>query len=369
MKSERNDDLQCLRAIAILLVIMQHYRSRLPTPDIYAKLFDHFAFWPGVDIFFAISGFLICHSFLRDIHQTSSLREASITFWARRWGRLFPAVAFWSAASICIAAFVPSSPNVDVGKVATGALAAISGISNAYWVHCVQLGGLTCGNADLNGVTWSLSLEWQLYAVLTALICLIGARWAVATMLLAAAIMSLFPAPSFSVMWAFRPQAFALGALAFLALRQSDALPVLRLPRFIATVLLIAGVFVCITAPPHLPQPLVVPVIAAGALLCLLSGLSGSAYSGSAMLSPMIWIGERSYSIYLCHLPMLLVTREIMVRTVGLAVDIPHVLVAVAVGGTLIATCGELSFRFIEVPFQKTVRQALVRRRISRQSV
>ncbi|WNC91071.1 acyltransferase [Paraburkholderia sp. FT54] len=365
MNTDKNNDIQCLRAVAILLVITQHYRNRLPTPDSYQGLFGHFAFWSGVDIFFAISGFLICHSFLRDVRRTDSRKEAMAMFWARRWGRLFPAVFFWSVASVCISVFTSSIPNADPAKIAVGAAAAIFGVSNAYWVHCVNHFGPTCGNADFNSVTWSLSLEWQMYALLTTLICLTGRRWAVTLMLIGAGIMSAFPAPSFSVIWAFRMQAFALGALTYILLQTDDALPVLRLRRLFSIALLFVGVLICISAPTHLSQPFVLPAIGIGGFICLLSGLSKSNFSRSPVASPLVWLGERSYSVYLCHLPMILFTREVMARTTGLSVNFRNIVFGAVLAGSLVIICGELSYRFIEVPFQRLVRERMERRRRS----
>jgi len=44
MATTKNNDIQCLRAVAILMVLLQHYRSRLPTPDAYYRVFDHFVY-------------------------------------------------------------------------------------------------------------------------------------------------------------------------------------------------------------------------------------------------------------------------------------------------------------------------------------
>jgi peptidoglycan/LPS O-acetylase OafA/YrhL len=359
MQGGKNTDLQCLRAIAIILVMMQHYRLRLPTPAAYSRLFDYFSFWTGVDIFFAISGLLICHSFVRDLRDAPSWRDAATSFWIRRLGRLFPALLFWVVISIVVAAIAEHSPGADVRTVATSGAAAILGVSNAFWSYCVQR-AVACGHSDFNGVTWSLSLEWQLYATLTLLIVAFGARTAVLLMLLAAMVMSAFPAPSFSFPWAFRLQAFALGAATFLILGRRGNLPTLSLHPLIRAALLIAGIFICISAPVQFRQPFILPTVAVGALLCLLSSLSDTGYSSRSRFSvPLVWIGERSYSVYLCHLPIILITKEILARSIGLQVDFAHVATGIAIAGVLIAVCSDLSYRFIEKPFQEIARRRL----------
>ncbi|EPN0837415.1 acyltransferase family protein, partial [Escherichia coli] len=54
-----NNNIQALRALAILLVIIQHLH-RLPIPEWLMSTYSQYSYWTGVDIFFAISGFLMC---------------------------------------------------------------------------------------------------------------------------------------------------------------------------------------------------------------------------------------------------------------------------------------------------------------------
>ncbi len=364
MPTNKNRDLQCLRALAIILVIMLHYRYRLPTPTAYFKLFVHFSPWTGVDIFFAISGLLICHSFLRDLQHADSPTGALTAFWIRRAGRLLPAVVFWVAVSVGVAAFAVHSPGADVRKVAISGIAAVLGVSNAFWTYCTQHGAAYCGHSDFNGVTWSLSLEWQLYAILTVLIVTVGRKWAVVVMFLAACFMSTFPAPQgFSIPWAFRMQAFTAGAATFLLLGKGENLPQLRLGAPTCVLLLVLGASLCVLSPTELQQPFVLPAVAVGALLCLLSTLSARGYSHHKIATPLVWIGERSYSIYLCHLPLILLTREILARTLGLGADPMRITIGFAVAASLVAICSDLSYRFIEVPFQHISRQYLARKK------
>jgi peptidoglycan/LPS O-acetylase OafA/YrhL len=245
----------------------------------------------------------------------------------------------------------------DPAKVAIGAATAFLGISNAYWVNCVQAGFGTCGSADFNGVTWSLSLEWQLYALLTTLICIFGRHRALAMMLAVAVFMAFLPGPSFSYVWAFRLQAFTLGALTGLALEKTT--PLMNRPWYqgISLLLFVCGVLICVGAPTSLPQPFSLPAIAVGAWLCLASTLEGNVFSKFKASKPLVWIGERSYSVYLCHLPLILVTREIMFRTCGLDVSTKNIAIALVTLIVLIAISAELSYRFIEIRFQGIARQ------------
>ncbi|WP_422648795.1 hypothetical protein OJJOAM_000540 [Cupriavidus sp. H18C1] len=124
------------------------------------------------------------------------------------------------------------------------------------------------------------------------------------------------------------------------------------MPRWVAVSTLLIGVLICAIAPASLPQPFVLPIIAIGSVICLVSSLRGDAFSGSPVAKPLVWFGERSYSIYLCHLPIILVTREAMQRTIGLEPTIANVIVAIVSAGGLIAVAADLSYRWIELPFQ-----------------
>src|SRR5688500_15358995 len=73
-------DIDGLRAIAVLLVLLFHAR----TPGFGAG-------FVGVDVFFVISGYLISRILLREMRENGSVDLGA--FWARRVRRLLPACA------------------------------------------------------------------------------------------------------------------------------------------------------------------------------------------------------------------------------------------------------------------------------------
>lgn len=346
---QKNRDIQVLRGIAIALVLVQHCRNRLPTPDAYHRIFDHVAFWSGVDVFFAISGFLIFQTFGRAMQRSETRGKAMSSFIARRLSRLYPAAVAWVVASVLLAAVLTTAPNGDPLKVLASGAAALVALSNLYFVLCLP-DVAACGNPDFNGVTWSLSTEWQLYLVLACLMLTIGRRQAVGALILAAVVMSAFDAPSWSALWAFRVQAFALGGLtAWMVERR----PGFTLSRPVSIVLLLVGIGVVVLAPAQLPQPFVLPAIALGAWACLLSALNGDSFT-SAITAPLHWIGERSYSIYLCHLLVLLSVREVLTR-LGMMDPTPlHVALGFGSALVVIAAVGDLSYKQIELQFHSS---------------
>lgn len=345
----KNSDIQVLRGIAIVLVLIQHCRNRLPTPDAYHRIFDHAAFWSGVDVFFAISGFLIFQTFSRAMQRSNTGGNALTTFVSRRLSRLYPAALAWILVSVLMATVLTTAPNGDPLKILASGGAALVALSNLYFVLCLP-DVAACGNPDFNGVTWSLSTEWQLYMVLACLMLTIGRRQAVGALILAAVVMSAFDAPSWSALWAFRVQAFALGALtAWMVERR----PGFTLSRSVSIGLLAVGVGTVIMAPAQLPQPFVLPAIALGAWACLLSTLNGNSFT-AAVAAPLHWIGERSYSIYLCHLLVLLSVREVLTR-MGMMDPTPlHVALGFGAALMAIALLGDLSYKQIELRFHRS---------------
>lgn len=140
-------DIDGLRALAIVLVVAFH--AHLPGFD---------GGFVGVDVFFAISGYLITGILLRDAGGGAiSLRG----FWAKRIRRLVPSLALVVVASV-IASYLILSPLAMAQMVrdARAALLYVSNIAyareaNDYFANDLRPSVL------LN--TWSLGVEEQFY--------------------------------------------------------------------------------------------------------------------------------------------------------------------------------------------------------------
>src|SRR3954452_6251945 len=80
-KQELRPEVQALRAAAVSLVVVYHFwPSALPGGCV------------GVDVFFAISGFLITSQLLKEVDRTGSVSMPA--FWARRARRILPPALF-----------------------------------------------------------------------------------------------------------------------------------------------------------------------------------------------------------------------------------------------------------------------------------
>ena len=155
----KRDDIQILRAYAVMIVIFYHSGIGLISQG-----------FIGVDVFFVISGYLITGHVRRDISDGIFSLKA---FYARRMKRLLPAAYVTIAASLIVAPFILSGDEArDFCKQVTGAVGFI-----ANYVIKNQTGYFE-GAADLKPLlhTWSLSVEEQFYFLIPPLLLIIPYR-------------------------------------------------------------------------------------------------------------------------------------------------------------------------------------------------
>ncbi|MDA0298228.1 MAG: acyltransferase family protein, partial [Actinobacteria bacterium] len=141
-------DIQGLRAIAILIVVCYH-----------SGIFFKSGF-VGVDVFFAISGYVISSSLIREIEGNGRIRVSQ--FYARRIRRLLPALAVMLSVVLFASTWL-SAITARVQTIRTGIFATFSA-SNLFLFRFRPDGYFVVGektNALLH--TWSLSIEEQFY--------------------------------------------------------------------------------------------------------------------------------------------------------------------------------------------------------------
>lgn len=339
MRSDNyRSDIQGLRAIAVLAVMLFHFNPALLPGG-----------FVGVDVFLVISGYLIT-SILLDKKAQSDYRLSSTLryFYISRIKRIAPAYfAMLVLVSLLVAVlFLPQ--DLAIYK---------KGLNQAAWFNSNHyFAGFGDYFAPANHEqpllhTWSLAVEIQFYLLAPFLILCMPARalkWLLAIFLIGLTavaeyrlrVLGIQQATYYSL-YARLPQFFA-GVLVVLVMRSAPSWE--SKPWFgnlgMALVLAAAAA-----------QPLLGPFPGLSALLPVFGAalvLQSPAQSVTGQLlsrTPMVWLGQLSYSLYLWHWPVLALLRY---YTGTQVLDIPFSLLFI----TLTLLLATLSYYWVETPLR-----------------
>ncbi len=350
-----------IRAIAVIAVLLYH-----------ADLAAFQGGFLGVDVFFALSGFLINRLQVEEHQSRGSISLAD--FYVRRARRLLPAM-------LAVVVFVVALTAVLVQDAAhharADAVAALTYLSNWWFIVSEQSYFETWGRPPLLQHLWSLAIEEQFYVVWPLVVGValkLGGYvlvWvALAGSLLSSAWMAWlawqrdYPESADASRAYFGTDTHSMGLLLGAALgaagREVAAVdsPALRrwMPRISAgALLLLAASFYFIgenSRALYLGGFLAVSIVT----VVLVYSTTYHANPTSALLSmPVLrWIGDRSYGLYLWHWPIFAITRP--------GIDIPVTgITAVVLRLAVTVLVAQASFVLLETPFRKG---AISRRRI-----
>jgi peptidoglycan/LPS O-acetylase OafA/YrhL len=310
--------IQALRAIAVIFVVLNHFfPARLPGGYI------------GVDIFFVVSGFLISSHLLKEL-KGGSLNFSR--FYLRRARRLLPA-SLLVLALICLAISLSRPSAWQVANLKDAAAAAIYGVNWWFAANAVNYFA-DSGSASPVNHYWSLSVEEQFYLVWPALMyfslriaisrtrrtaeslipIVIGILMAtVLAISLISAILAIHRSPSAAYFLTYaRAWEFAAGGLTALMLgklkNQLQAGWIKLLLFGVAWLTIIAsGRF--LTPESGVPGFAAAPVVLATAIILAIGDDHASPLARRLIgFAPVQWLGDISYSLYLWHWPLLILT-------------------------------------------------------------
>lgn len=340
-------DLQGVRAVAVVAVLLYHCGFSLFSGG-----------YVGVDMFFALSGFLMTALLLKEKEHDSTISFRG--FYARRIRRLLPAsitVLLCTALVSWLVLYPLEMREVSAQLAAAGAY-----VVNMLFARqgSDYLGGDVGSSPVLH--YWSLAVEEQFYIVWPVLFAVLAGRarvhlnririgLAVLTVLSfgAAVVLTRRSQP-----WAFyslptRAWEFAIGGIAAvmwyplrrLVARLQIVIGALATIGVIAAVVLFDGRTVFPGPWAALPAVATIALILVGSGPGVLASLLRSA--------PMQWIGDRSYSLYLWHWPALVLVPKALGRATN-----PWGNLAIVVVSGLVAAVG---YEIIEQPlrFSKTL--------------
>ncbi len=219
--SRRIPELDGIRGIAILLVLIWHYGAceiqAEPRNLLYYGIRTLGLTWSGVDLFFVLSGFLIGGILLDNKDSTNYFS----TFYIRRICRIFPLYFLWVFLFIDA---IPIAAHSDW----------LFGKSLPLWSYLTFTQNFVMGKTgefgpNWLGITWSLAVEEQFYLVLPLLIFFLSSQrlpYVLACIVLAAPVLRLilmrYPNGNLSpyVFMPCRADALMLGVLCAYGMRQ-----------------------------------------------------------------------------------------------------------------------------------------------------
>jgi peptidoglycan/LPS O-acetylase OafA/YrhL len=349
-------DVQGMRGLAVLLVVLFHANGLLTGGFV------------GVDVFFVISGFLIGGLLFAELDRTGHLDL--VQFFSRRIRRLLPALATTTVITTGLALFlVPAGDQMQA--TASTAVAASLFVAN---LHLYRSSGYFQPDAETNPLlhTWSLSVEEQFYFLLPLVLVLavrLGRGDPVAHRRVAQALVGIGVAASLALSWwsVSGPQTAPLGGneqLGFYAPMTRAwefGLGVLLASRRAGTATATATaarrgwhaaasglglgliLFAAITFDDTTPFPGVTALLPVVGTMLLLQARPANPLNAVLRWQPLVWLGDRSYSWYLWHWPLIVFTRHLW----------PGRPAAVAIAAVCSLLPAAWSYRYVEQPFRR----------------
>jgi peptidoglycan/LPS O-acetylase OafA/YrhL len=341
-------DIQGLRALAVLLVVLAH--ASVP-------LFD--GGYMGVDVFFVISGYVITGVLVRQSKTT--VRANLKSFYSRRIRRIIPAATVVLIATV-VAGYWWLGPNVGVPLLTDVRWASLFA---GNW-HLIQTGsGYFIPGVPPSLVThyWSLAVEEQFYIVFPLIVFGAGAFFtsrrrplALGVVLLLAIVasswwsMHLTPINATEAYYSpfTRFWELALGGLVVI-LPRTWAMRTPRLNAVVGTAALLAIVVAALRLSGSSVYPGSLAWWPCGATAVLLwTGQASSMGGPATWLSwrPLQYVGNVSYSFYLWHYLWLMVPQQYATTPMAPLSRVIQVLGAFA--------CSVVSFHFLENPIRRS---------------
>jgi peptidoglycan/LPS O-acetylase OafA/YrhL len=316
----------------------------------------------GVDVFFVISGYLITSLLLREFRSTDHI--ALGRFWLRRARRLLPAVGVLIAVAMIVSAI--AEPD-KIDTIRGDALSSLFYFANWHFIYEHTSYFEQFGRPSLFTHLWSLSVEEQFYLfwplVFAAGMKIFG-RGRLLLGVLAGAVASvalawiLFDPGHDTSRIYYGTDTHAVGLLAGVALamvwspvqlRTHKSFGPLVGPILDAVGVVALGYLILSFVHVH-DYDLALwhggyAWIAIATVLLLAAVAHPAARLGGILGQPaLLWLGLRSYSFYLWHWPVLVMTRP------GVDINLPRgILIPLQLLACL--ALADLSYRFVELPF------------------
>lgn len=342
MIQEFRSDINGLRALAVIVVVLYHF-----------GVYGITGGYVGVDIFFVISGYLMTKIITEKI---SSQHFSVLDFYAARVRRIVPALIFISIILMVFGAiFIVPIEYKSAGKQVASAV----GFTSNY-IFWRETGYFDVESHDKWLLhTWSLSVEWQFYVIFPLLV-ILASRFArgkylrisfsiiLLTSLITSMVQSTENSAAAYYLLPARAWEFLAGGIVFfypVSGRYGDALGIAGLLCLLTAVILYRSDMAY-------PGYLAVMPVAGTAVIIAVN-------RKNVILDNRFFqfFGNISYSFYLWHWPIIVAIRYFEIK------QTPLITLLMFVGAVIAAF---ISYQFIEMPFRRrnkniTTRNYLVR--------
>lgn len=347
---KRIKELDGIRGIAILLVLAYHYlyNGALIDSLLAKQLVKVFSLgWSGVDLFFVLSGFLIVGILL----DAKDSRNYFSTFYIRRALRILPLYYVLLGMFLILPNFIS---NEELFK-----------ITFPFWSYLFFAQNFFMIKFDLGtswlGVTWSLAIEEQFYLLLPFLVWKLNKKRLIQVFLflitLAPILRILFDGLGGYIFTFARSDAILAGGLIAIAYRDQKVknlltknINLLTLLFFIfllgAGALIFKGSIRIGDAFVHSWMGILY------SLLLIICVLNPNKMSDIFISNPVfVWLGTRSYSIYLFHLPIIILVHQFLTGHTSPFYSNWNEFFVTLLAMATTFIFAELSFRFFEAFF------------------
>jgi peptidoglycan/LPS O-acetylase OafA/YrhL len=330
LAQRRFASLDGLRCLAILEVIWHHASGHRVDP------------WGrgvGVDLSFAISGFLITTLLTREFKRTGRIDVRR--FYARRTLRIFP--LYFAVLGLYIALVVATRRGTPSGTAFLHHVPAFATYTSNWFVP------LSDAQSNIFYFAWSLATQEQFYLLwpLALVLCLAPGRWWRAGVVMSAVLavdqvalhvlggrdLGLTIVRSIG-------SPICLGALWAIALQSPRGFAVAR--RLLGYRLAAPALMVALVVGFILPAPFEVLELLLSAIVAACCIREDNLAAPLLTVSPLVFVGRISYGMYLFHMLAVNAVRPLVGERYGIGVFLPAAALTIAVA--------YVSFRWFETP-------------------
>ena len=365
-RARRLDGVDALRGLAILFVLMNHVNMRLligkvPYGHSLPRQVLSSLVWNGqygVQIFFAVSGFLITSTSLRRWGRPADIHVRD--FYRLRFARIAPLLLLLLTV-LCALHFTGSRWFVVSAR--TGGLGRALFAALTFHVNVLEARrGYLPGNWD---ILWSLSVEEVFYFFFPLVFAWLGRGWGLPALLGTLVAAGPFARTFLSYNEVWREYSY-LGGMDAIAMGCLTALlfprlwrprqPALWLAAGLAMMILVLGFSITGQRLGLVRTGLDMSIVASGTCL-VIAAAAQLEWRGGRMLGPLLWLGRRSYEIYLTHMFVVIGFFVAFTRLGDRFTGVPALfLLSVLVAGLL----GEAVARFYSDPVNRALRRGLL---------